>query len=101
MIWAAHFALLYSFAALACGRGFADATLAGVGVVAAVVIASSALALAALAALALVARRRFAPSREGRYQATFLRTVALAGAALSAIAIVFNAMAGLMLPPCL
>src|SRR3546814_15575902 len=55
LIWAAHFLLIYGFAALACARGFADVRLLGAGVVPLIVGAATAVAILAVAAMLLLA----------------------------------------------
>lgn len=70
LVWAAHFALLYGFTALACGRGFGGA----------VPWVAGGATLAAIGALALIAWRH---RRRGEFSAWL--TLALAGLALLAV----------------
>ncbi len=49
VIWTGNFLLTYVFTAVACARGFASITFAGVGIVPLVVVSSTVLALAAAA----------------------------------------------------
>src|SRR3546814_6226724 len=64
LIWAAHFLLIYGFAALACARGFADVRLLGAGVVPLIVGAATAVAILAVAAMLLLAL--LGPGKENR-----------------------------------
>ena len=57
LIWAAHFAVIYGFAALACTRGFADVKWLGLGIVTAVVVASTLIAAGAVLAFLVPAIR--------------------------------------------
>lgn len=49
LVWAAHFLFVYVFAALACARGFASASLFGFGIVPATIVGSTAIAVLAVA----------------------------------------------------
>ena len=57
LIWAAHFTLIYGFAALACARGFADAKWLGLDIVTAATVAATVLAAGAVLAFIVPAMR--------------------------------------------
>ena len=57
LIWAAHFTLIYGFAALACARGFSDARWLGLDIVTAAIVAASVLAAGAVLAFVVPAMR--------------------------------------------
>lgn len=84
IVWAAHFAVLYSFTALACARGF-PGWIPWVGGVA---------TFAALGAAALIIARSF----PGRAQFVSWMTAAIAG--LAVIAIAFESLTLVMVPAC-
>jgi hypothetical protein len=103
LIWAAQFTMIYVFNALACARGFAGRQMLGIGVVPFVVGAVSLLALAAALAVLLAALWRRGPARtspEERPVDAFLRYTTIAIAALSLVAIAWNAVPALIVPPC-
>jgi 1,4-dihydroxy-2-naphthoate octaprenyltransferase len=83
MVWAAHFAVVYGFTALACARGFGGASAWVVG---------AATLLAASAALAIIANNR---ERE------FTRWISAAVAAAALVAIVWEGLAPMLVRhPC-
>jgi hypothetical protein len=84
IVWAAHFAALYGFTALACARGFPDA----------ISWVAGAATLAALAAAGYVVARAF----PGRADFSEWMTAAIAGVAI--VAIVFEGIALAMVPAC-
>lgn len=100
LVWAADFLFIYVFAAIACARGFADATVLGIGVVP----FASALAtlVAGAASLAIIAcgRREIRPAAEETANGGFLVGLAAIAALVALIAIVFTSLPGLMLRTC-
>jgi membrane associated rhomboid family serine protease len=84
VVWAAHFTLLYGFAALACARGFAQALPWVAG-------AAGALAAALAAAIVVVNLRR-----DDRFEAWLGASVA----ALALLAIVWETLPVFMLGAC-
>lgn len=78
LVWAANFLLTYVFTALACARGFAHHTVAGVGLVPLVTVASS---LLAAGGCLLLLRRGLASRQRG-----FIDVTAAMVALLSLIA---------------
>src|SRR3546814_11085129 len=101
LIWAAHFLLIYGFAALACARGFADVRLLGAGVVPLIVGAATAVAILAVAAMLLLAL--LGPGKENaaaRGGPRFLRWMTALVSGLSLVAIVWTGLPVLLLPAC-
>jgi hypothetical protein len=102
IIWAARFLAAYIFTALACARGFADATLAGIGIVPAVVslfTAAVAIACAAVMARAL-AHLRTAPPEPANENARFVHYVAGSIAALGLLAAIWETIPVFVIPIC-
>jgi hypothetical protein len=103
LVWAAQFTIIYVFNALACARGFAGRQLLGIGVVPFVVGVASLIALAAALAVLLAALRVRGPAgatRDERPVDDFLRYTTVAIAALSLVAIAWNAVPAFIVPPC-
>jgi hypothetical protein len=103
LVWAFQFGVIYVFNALACARGFAGRQVLGIGIVPFVVGAASLVALAAALAVLLAALWRRGPargSREERPVDDFLRYTTIAIAALSLVAIAWNAVPAFIVPPC-
>ena len=103
LVWAVHFTIIYGFTAVACANGFAASRIFGLGVVPFVIGAAT---LLAFATTGLVLRRALAgtvPPRSARYgEATehFLQYTAATIAALSLVAIAWNALPVLVVAPC-
>ena len=103
LIWAAHFTGVYVFNALACARQFADTTVSGFGIVPITVLVSTALALAATGWVLFQALAWRGPAGgESRDDPTvgFLRYTTVTIALLSLVAIVWNGVPALFVPPC-
>lgn len=101
LIWAAHFGFVYVFNALACARQFQGTRLFGFGVVPVTVGLGTALAVAAVLAVLIIALR--APGRGDDMReasADFLRQLAVAVSLLSLMAIAWNGLPALLVPPC-
>jgi hypothetical protein len=98
LIWAAHFGVIYGFNGLACARRFAGVVVLGIGIVPLVVTAATLLGLAVTGGV-LVAALRHDPSRASVSDA-FLRQTTVAVAALSLVAIAWNGLPALIVPPC-
>lgn len=101
-IWAAHFGTVYATNAVACARGLAGTTLLGLPFVP---VAVTALTLLALVGLAWVMRSALVgldpPLDEGgEAEPRFTRWFALATAALAALAVFFQGIPALVVPPC-
>ena len=103
LVWSLHFTVIYGFTAVACANDFAASRILGMGVVPFVIGAATVLALAATG---VVLRRALAgpvPPRSARYaDATehFLQYAAATIAALSLVAIAWNALPVLVVGPC-
>jgi hypothetical protein len=103
LVWAAQFTTVYVFNALACARGFAERQVLGIGIVPFVVGAASLLAFAATLAVLLAALWRRGPAQaslDERPVDGFLRYTTVAIAALSLVAIAWNALPAFVVPPC-
>jgi hypothetical protein len=92
IVWAAHFAFVYGFAALACARGFAELRLLGIGVTVWAIATASVLAAAAMVVLAAPALRARRRSFEGWVTASV--------SALALLAVAWESLAALGLPSC-
>ncbi|PWS35471.1 hypothetical protein DFH01_17840 [Falsiroseomonas bella] len=103
LVWAVHFLAIYGAQATACIRAAPDAELFGQPLVPALVLGLTAVALLAVAAIGLLAWRRL-PSgmagQEGEDQPCFLAWLTLATALFAALAILWEALPVLILPPC-
>jgi hypothetical protein len=89
LVWFGHFAAVYVAEALVC-----ITPLAGSRVMIVLVVSATAVAIAALGVFAWSLMRRRAPHGE------FLRTIALALAALSALGVTWTTLPALWLPAC-
>lgn len=95
LIWAADFLFIYVFAALACARGYADASVLGFGIVPFASAISSIAAFAASGAVALAAQRY--RRRNARDHDQFRRGLAFIVAVLSLIAVAMTAVPGMLI----
>ncbi len=102
LIWSAHFALIYAFNALACARGFDGSTLFGWSVVPLGIAFATAAALAATFWVLVQAVRWQAPLSGERADASsaFIRYATIAVGLLSLVAVAWNGLPALMIPPC-
>ncbi|WP_137179730.1 hypothetical protein [Roseomonas sp. AR75] len=103
IIWAIHFLAIYCAQATACMRAAPDATLLGHDLVPALVLGLTAFALLAVAAVGIAAWRRLADgmtARAGEHEPHFLTWLTVAVALLSSLAILWEAVPVLILPPC-
>jgi hypothetical protein len=102
-VWALHFLVVYPFNALACVRGWSDASLAGFGLVPVVVIAATGCAIAASIVILMLGLFRLGPAaclRRGASPDDFIGALTVGLAALVAVAIAWNGLPALMVPPC-
>ena len=98
--WAAQFTLIYGATAIACARGYDDARLLGLRVIPLMIMAVT---LAALAITVLVLARALAARRvKKRTDATgrFLNAATILIASLSLVAILWQGLPALIVPPC-
>lgn len=93
LIWAVHFMAIYGFTTLACTRGFAGAQWLGIGVVEWAIGVATLIALAAVVSI-IVAATRLTPV------VGFTEWMTAGVAALAAVAIVWEALPAMMVPPC-
>jgi hypothetical protein len=103
LIWGTHFGLIYIFNALACARQFVGMEVLGIGIVPLTVIGTTVIALAATLAVLLLAFWRRGPayaSRDDKPVYDFMRYTTITIAALSLVAIAWNGLPALIIPPC-
>jgi hypothetical protein len=103
LIWGAHFAVVYIFNALACARRFAGLSYFGWGIVPLTVSVLTVVALLATALVLLLAYWRRGPARASRDEKPvndFMRYTTITIAALSLVAIAWNGLPALIVPPC-
>ena len=102
VVWAAHFGAIYATAALACERGLTETRLLGLPFVPAMVAALTLLALGALGLVVRGAEAGRAPPLDegGEAEPRFTAWLALAGAALGGLAVLFQAVPAMVLPAC-
>jgi hypothetical protein len=100
LIWAADFLFIYIFAAVACARGYADATVLGLGIVP--LASGLATLIAGAASLAIITRGRgeIGPANEESANGGFLAGLAGIAALFALIAIIFTGVPGLLLRTC-
>ena len=100
LIWAADFLFIYVFAALACARGFAHASVLGFGIVPFVsTVATAVAAVASVAVIVAGARRAAAATSHAPDDATasmFLGRLAMLVAMLALIAVALTGLPGLL-----
>lgn len=100
LIWAADFLFIYIFAAIACARGFANATLLGIGIVPLASAFSTVIAAAATCAVILVGAQRDRADHGEPSTGAFVGQLAMIAALIALIAIVFTGLPGLLLRTC-
>lgn len=101
-IWAAHFGAIYAINAYGCERGLTGERLLGLPLVPSLVMAATAAAVGASGVLLWRSLAGMSPPYDdgGETEPRFTRGFAGATAALSLVAIVFEAIAALIVPPC-
>jgi amino acid transporter len=103
LVWAVHFLAIYGAQATACVRAAPDTELFGQPLVPTLVLGLTAVALLAVAAVGLLAWRRL-PSgmtaQAGEEQPRFLRWLTVGTALFAALAILWETLPVLVLPPC-
>lgn len=99
--WAAQFTVVYGFTAVACARGFAHASVFGIGIVRLIIVAASVAAFA-VTAIAFVrslrAHRRSGEATSQRDGFLVYLTVLISG--LSLVAIVWTGLPAFLIPVC-
>lgn len=100
LIWAADFLFIYVFAALACARGYAHATVLGFGIVPFVSTVATAVAAGASAAVIIAGAHRAAtaasPASDDATTSMFLGRLAMIVAMLALIAVALTGLPGLL-----
>ena len=91
LVWVAHFLVVYVATALLCARG------APGDIVPLVILIATGLAILALALILLRGRRRLRAESSGR---RLLAALALFGAAIGLVAVIWEALPGAFLPSC-
>jgi hypothetical protein len=101
-VWAAHFGAIYATNSLACERGLAGSRVLGLPFVPAMVAGLTLVALAVLALLLRAALSRLDPPLDegGEAEPRFTRWFAAATSALALVAVLFQAVPALVVPPC-
>jgi hypothetical protein len=99
LVWIANFVFVYVFAAVACARGFADASVVGLPIVTLATLLSS---LIAGAITVLIVRRgyRLHTAVEMDEHTRFIGFVTFAGGALALVALVLLVMPVMMMSAC-
>jgi hypothetical protein len=103
IVWAIHFTVIYGFTSVACAKGFAAVKIFGVGAVPLVIGATTLLALAITGIIVGTSVVRPVPPRSPQYSDVtehFLQYTAITIAMLSLVAIGWNALPVLVVPPC-
>lgn len=102
IIWAVRFLAIYPFTALACARGWSQASLAGIGMVPLVMSLSAIVAVLGCAAILLRALARMGDrsSDEIAQNARFVHVVAASVAALAILAMIWETLPVLFISTC-
>ncbi|MFO7277145.1 MAG: hypothetical protein DIU56_008950 [Pseudomonadota bacterium] len=100
LIWAANLVFTYVFAALACARGFAGMRVLGAGIVPFAILAATLVSMVAVGVVLWAGWRGYGSARRHRGDETdrFIHYVAVAAAAFSLVAIVWNGLAVAAVP---
>lgn len=99
IVWAAHLTAIYFSQSMLCAHGLSGGSLAGIGVVPAVIVAVTAACLALLIGAILVVGGRPAPAGDGPDQALYRRTT-IALAVLSAVGVAWAGVTAFVVPDC-
>jgi hypothetical protein len=102
IVWAARFLFIYSFTALACARGLADASLFGFGIVPAVNVLAASIGVAICLTLiaTAVARLRLIQADEEDGSARFIHILAALVAGIAIVAMFWETIPVLFIPAC-
>lgn len=99
LIWVAHFLFIYGFTGLACARpDWAGSKLMGLPLIPAVIVIATAIALAALV-MVVVRTRKPRVASAAITDPRFSRQVALGGAGLAAIAVLWQGLFSIVAVP--
>ena len=103
LVWAVHFTIIYGFTTFACAKEFAVTNVLGLGIIPLVIAAATLLAWAVTGAVLVIAMSGPIPPRSARYGKTtehFMQYTAVVIAALSLVAIAWNAIPVFIVAPC-
>jgi hypothetical protein len=103
LVWALHFGVIYSLAALACARGFADARLAGIRLLSWGIGLATAAGFATTAAVIVLTwrdRRRHLQAEDDEDPTRFAAWLTVAIGLLASLAMLWQALAVLTVPAC-
>ena len=102
MAWVVQFTIIYGVTSTLCGRGWADASLFGIGVVQAVIVATTLLALVPSALMLMVLLRAYWGVEEqgSSAAATFMVQAGILINGLSLVVILWQGAPALILPAC-
>jgi len=100
--WAVQFTVVYGVTSTLCGRGWADATLLGIGAVQMTIFAATLVTLAATAILLIVSLREDRQQRNQAASATdaFLNQAGVLINGLSLVVILWHGLPAFILPAC-
>jgi hypothetical protein len=100
--WAVQFTVIYAVTSILCGRGWADATLFGIGIVQAVIAATTLLALVPTAVVFMVLLRahRQRDGQQASAATVFMMQAGILINGLSLIVIFWQGTPALILPAC-
>jgi hypothetical protein len=100
--WAVQFTIIYGATSTLCGRGWADSTLLGIGIVQAIVVATTLLALVPTALMLLVLLRayRHADGEGDRTATLFMMQTGIFINGLSLVVILWHGIPAFILPAC-
>jgi hypothetical protein len=100
--WAVQFTVIYAVTSTLCGRGWADATLLGIGIVQAVIAATTLLALVTTALMFMILLRadRRAEGEPSSAATGFMLQAGILINGLSLVVILWQGAPALILPAC-
>jgi hypothetical protein len=100
--WAVQFTLIYGVTSTLCGRGWADKSLFGGGVVPVAILLSTLAAFAVAAAILLLSVREYGRLQHGTASAadTFMNQAAILISGLSLVVVLWHGVPALILPAC-
>jgi hypothetical protein len=100
--WAVQFTVIYGVTSTLCGRGWADSTLLGIGIVQAVIVATTLLALLPTALMLVMLLRAYRQEGEaGDHAATwFMMQAGILINGLSLVVILWQGVPAFILPAC-
>jgi uncharacterized membrane protein len=100
--WAIQFTLIYGITSTVCGRGWADGTLFGFGIVQATILLTTLAALVTTAILFLLSVRQYSQMKEEHASPTdsFISHATFLINGLSLVVIVWHGLPALILPAC-